>query len=248
MIAVAGALEQELPLRAAGLNVTFTDDLRPYRERKVRILNGAHTMTALAAFLAGHDTVRDCMQDPVVFAYVDRGIHEEILPTLELPRQELHEFAASVLERFDNPFIRHHLSSIALNSVSKYRARILPTVTDYVRARGTLPRRLTFALAALIAFYRGQTLEEGALVGERSGVPIACRTMPRCSSSSASHGPAPRRRTPQSFSELVRRTLARSRFLGQRPEYRSGRLQRSGLRALAAILRDGMRAALERVA
>ena len=88
-------LERELPLREAGLNVTLTDDVTPYRERKVRILNGAHTMTALAAFLSGKDTVRECMQDPLFFELLDRGIHEEILPTLELPRQELTEFAAS---------------------------------------------------------------------------------------------------------------------------------------------------------
>lgn len=165
------SLAEELPLREAGLNVVFTHDITPYRERKVRILNGAHTMTALAAFLAGKETVRDCMQDPLFSSFVERGIHDEILPTLKLPRPELLEFAEAVVERFDNPFIRHNLIGIALNSVSKYRARILGTVIDYVREQGKLPQRMTFALAALIVFYRGQGIVDGALVGERNGVP-----------------------------------------------------------------------------
>jgi tagaturonate reductase len=170
VIEARGSLEAELPLRQAGLNVTWTDDVRPYRERKVRILNGAHTMTALAAFLAGMNTVGECMADPLFSAFVERGVHDEILPTLELPRHELLEFADAVVERFRNPFIEHQLLSIALNSVSKYRARILGTVADHTRAQGRLPPRLSFAMAALIAFYRGREIAGGALIGERTGV------------------------------------------------------------------------------
>ena len=129
--------------------------MTPYRERKVRILNGAHTMTVLAAYLAGKETVRECMDDPLIRSYMQHGIEEEILPTLTLPRADLEAFAHSVTERFSNPFIKHYLLSISLNSVSKYKARILGTVLDYRRTQGRLPPRLTFALAALIAFYRG---------------------------------------------------------------------------------------------
>jgi len=173
------ALEDELPLGKAGLAVTFTSDLRPYRDRKVRILNGAHTMTALAAFLAGHDTVRGFMDDDLIRGYMDRGISDEILPTLllpppesttrALPRAELESFAAAVVERFRNPFIEHGLLSISLNSLSKYRARILPTVMDFIGMGDSPPPRLSFALAALCAFYRGREVEDGTLFGLRDG-------------------------------------------------------------------------------
>ena len=158
---------EELPLTRAGLNVTWTDDVNPYRDRKVRILNGAHTMTVLAAYLAGHDTVKECMDDPVVSGYLRAGLHDEIIPTLDLPRADLESFASAVLERFANPFVRHELLSIALNSTSKYRARVLPSLREYRSRKGELPPRLTFALAALIAFYRGTEIRDGALVGHR---------------------------------------------------------------------------------
>jgi tagaturonate reductase len=161
-------LESELPLREVGLDVVFTGDVGPYRERKVRILNGAHTMTVLAAYLAGLNTVGDCMNDAQFRAFIERGIAEEILPTLKLPAGELESFARSVAERFANPFIKHQLLSIALNSVSKFKARILGTILDYHNLRGTLPPRLVFSLAALIAFYRGQA-RDGTWVGTRAG-------------------------------------------------------------------------------
>jgi tagaturonate reductase len=249
VIATPRPLDDELPLRAAGLNVTFTHELRPYRERKVRILNGAHTMAALAAFLAGHDTVRACVQDPLFFRYIDRGIHEEILPTLELPRLELTDFAGSVLERFNNPFIRHYLASIALNSVSKYKARILPTVVDYVRARGSLPRRLTFALAALIAFYRGQKLENGALLAERDGVPYSIQDdAPVLEFFAEAWSRAAPPYTPEFCADLVRRTLARSDFWGRDLNTELSGFSEAVAGHLHAIMSAGVRSALERVA
>ncbi len=239
VIASPRPLEHELPLCEAGLNVIFTDDLRPYRERKVRILNGAHTMIALAGFLAGHDTVRDCLQDPLFFAFLERGIHQEILPTLELPRNELEAFAASVLERFDNPNIRHQLSSIALNSVSKYKARILPSVRDFVRARGSLPPRLTFALAALIAFYRGQ----------RDGVPFRLNDddavlefFSQAWSRSAPPHPA------EFCRDLVARTLARDDFWGADLNSELTGFTDAVSEHLHAITSGSIRSALERVA
>jgi tagaturonate reductase len=160
-------LEEELPLAAAGLGVVWTNDMTPYRERKVRILNGAHTMVALAAFLSGKDTVRECMEDPLFRGYLEGAIEREIAPTLSLPPEQVSSFAASVLERFESPFIRLQLLSISLNSVSKYKARILGTVLDNQRRFGRASPRLTFALAALAAFYRGRELGERALIGER---------------------------------------------------------------------------------
>lgn len=161
------ALAEELPLKQIGLDVVWTDNMKPYRDRKVRILNGAHTMTVLAAYLAGKNTVKECMDDELIARYMRGGIYEEIIPTLDLPEKELHDFAAAVSERFANPFIKHYLLSIALNSTSKFKARVLPSIQEYVKRRGMPPRRLSFALAALIAFYRGQTVRDGALIGHR---------------------------------------------------------------------------------
>jgi len=161
-------LEEELPFTKAGLNVIWTDDQTPYRERKVRILNGAHTMTVLAAYLYGKDTVKECMDDEVISLYIKKGIFEEIIPTLDLPKEELEEFANAVLERFSNPFIKHYLLSIALNSTSKFKTRVLPSITEYVNRVGKLPKILTFSMAALIAFYKGREIKGTSLVGTRN--------------------------------------------------------------------------------
>ena len=155
-------LENELPFRRAGFNVIFAESVKPYRDRKVRILNGAHTSTVLAAYLAGKDFVAECMQDPVISGFMKQSIHEEIIPTLTLPKQELETFAEAVVERFSNPFIKHALLSISLNSVSKFKARILPSIEQYVAGQGRVPAHLAFVLAALIAFYRGTEIKDAA--------------------------------------------------------------------------------------
>lgn len=177
---------EELPLHKAGLGVVWTRDMTPYRTRKVRILNGAHTSTALAAFLAGIDTVGDCVKDPVVGAYLRKAIFEEIIPTIDMPRAELETYAAAVLERFANPYIRHELISISLNSVSKFKARVLPSLTAaWRRAPGSAPV-LAFSLAALAAFYRGSKIEGNALLCARP----APRGAVAGASSAAAAGPA----------------------------------------------------------
>lgn len=162
-------LADEFPFHRAGLNVTWTRDVTPYRDRKVRILNGAHTMAAPAAFLAGKQTVRELVEDGVISEFLRRGIEEEIIPTLDSPRPELETFAADVRERFANPCIRHQLLSITPNSTSKFKVRALPSILEYVARKGSLPRRLTFSLAGLIAFYRGTEIRDGALIGSRDG-------------------------------------------------------------------------------
>lgn len=146
-------LAEELPLHKAGLPVIYTDNQKPYRERKVRILNGAHTSSVLGAYLAGEDIVRNMMVNPLTRAYVERAVYDELLPTVPLPKDEVRAFAEAVMERFENPFIDHALLSISLNSVSKWRARVLPGLKDNVAANGRLPSCLSFSLAALIAFY-----------------------------------------------------------------------------------------------
>ncbi len=160
-------LAKELPLEEAGLNVIWTDNMKPYRDRKVRILNGAHTMTVLAAYLCGLETVKECMEDKLISTYMKKGIFEEIIPTLDLKEEDLVRFAHDVLERFSNPFIKHYLLSISLNSVSKFKARVLPSLQEYILRKGKLPEMLTFSLASLIAFYRGKAMGENCLLGAR---------------------------------------------------------------------------------
>jgi tagaturonate reductase len=169
------ALAEELPLTQAGLDVVWTPDLQPFRTRKVRILNGAHTMTALPAFLAGLDTVRECVEDSLIGAYLRQGVFDEILPLLTLPADETRRFAEDVMERLANPYIKHNLISIALNSVAKYRVRVLPSLLESRAAHRRLPPALTFSLAALLAFYRGTEIADGALVGRRDGGPYAVK-------------------------------------------------------------------------
>ena len=168
-------ISAQFPLDKAGMHVVFTKNLRPYRERKVRILNGAHTSTVLAGYLMGKNIVRDCMHDPLIRNLMETIVFTEIVPTVKLPHQEAVDFANAVFERFDNPFIDHELLSISLNSVSKWKARILPTFRDNYVKTGRPPKYLTFSLAALMAFYTSDKLEKGALIGNRSGQPYAIR-------------------------------------------------------------------------
>ncbi|WP_113626341.1 tagaturonate reductase [Pectobacterium peruviense] len=154
-------LAEELRLNKLDLNVRIVDDIKPYKERKVAILNGAHTALVPVAFLAGLDTVGESMNDALVGKFVEKTIAEEIVPVLDLPHDELTSFAQAVLSRFRNPFIQHQLLSISLNGMTKFRTRILPQLLTYRERHGELPARLTFALAALIAFYRGERSGEG---------------------------------------------------------------------------------------
>ncbi len=149
------AVKEEIPAEACGLNIVFTDNMEPYRTRKVRILNGAHTSLVPVGYLYGIDKVRQSLEDEVVGSFLKDAIFEEICPTLDLPEAELNQFANDVLDRFRNPYLEHALISISLNSTSKYKTRVLPSVLEYIKRKGELPERLLFSLAALIAFYKG---------------------------------------------------------------------------------------------
>lgn len=162
--------EDELPTDKAGVNVIWTDDMSFYRTRKVRILNGAHTMTVLAAYQAGLNTVEECIKSPLIYPMMEKGLFEEIIPSMDGDKDQLVQYAKDVLERFANPYIVHLLMSISLNSVSKFKTRDLPSLLGYVEKKGELPSVLTFALAALISFYEGKITEDGtALIGNRNG-------------------------------------------------------------------------------
>jgi len=160
---------KELQLNKAGMPVVFTDNIVPYRERKVRVLNGAHTSSVLAAYLCGLDFVGDLMKDETMRAFLNAAVYDEIVPMVPLPESDVRAFADSVMERFENPFIKHSLLAISLNSVSKFKARILPTILDAYDKKGSLPSHLCFSLAALMTFYSGDK-GDGKLVGERDGV------------------------------------------------------------------------------
>lgn len=156
------------PAERAGLDVIFTNDITPYKTRKVRILNGAHTLSVLAAFLSGNTTVFEMMSDSVFEAFIEDTLKEEIIPFIKLPENEKNAFAKAVIERFKNPFLGHRLLDISLNSVSKYKARCLPSVIDYVKEKGFAPNNLSFSLAALLKFYDGKW-ENGEFTALRNG-------------------------------------------------------------------------------
>jgi tagaturonate reductase len=154
------SLKDELPIEKAGLNVKVVDDMTPYRTRKVRILNGPHTAMVPVAYLYGLETVGESVDHEVIGKYVHELIYDEIIPTLDLPQEELVEFADAIIERFRNPYVKHYLMSIALNSMSKYKTRDLLSLTEYLKRKGELPKKLVFSLAALIEFYKGKRGEE----------------------------------------------------------------------------------------
>ncbi len=166
----AGGREAEakeiFPLHKLFDGVVWSNDVATYRERKVRILNGAHTVSVLAGYLAGYDIVRDMLHDEAFSGLINLCLNNEVIPTIDLSEDVLKSFAASVLERFDNPFIDHKLLDISLNSVSKFKARCVGSFKDYYAKTGKSPSLLSFGLAALITFYNGR-FEGDAFIGTR---------------------------------------------------------------------------------
>ena len=132
----------------------------------MRILNGAHTSLVPYALLSGLDTVKSCMEDPIMREHIRKCVFEEIIPTLDLPREELNGYANQVLIRFSNPYIKHYLSSIALNSVSKFKVRVLPSILEYKKRFGKYPPTLCFSFAKLIEFYKNGTPNDDPIATE----------------------------------------------------------------------------------
>lgn len=148
-------LTRELKLEGLNLNILIVDDLKPYKMRKVGILNGAHTAMVPVAYLYGIDTVREAMENDDIRNFIELAIDEEIIPALDMDDKELREFKEAVINRFKNPYVKHMLMDISLNSMAKYKSRILPQVLETYKRTGKLPKRLLFSLAALIRFYKG---------------------------------------------------------------------------------------------
>ena len=162
-------LESRLPFKKAGVPVHVVADVTPYKKRKVRILNGAHTGFVLGAYLAGFDIVRDCMHNDNIRGFMNKMLNEEIIPILPLDKKDLDEFASAVQDRFNNPFINHELMSISLNSTAKWKARNMPSLLEYFEKFGKIPQCLAMSLAAYIAFYSNdiQELSDKGLVCKR---------------------------------------------------------------------------------
>lgn len=149
-------LEQKLKLNELPLNIKVVDDIKPYKERKVAILNGAHTAMVPVAYLAGIRTVRDVTTNPIFLSFIKDLIDNEVIPVLSQSPSELAAFASAVIDRFNNPYIEHELISISLNSLTKFKTRLLPQLISYVNQYNKIPYCISFSLAALIVFYRGE--------------------------------------------------------------------------------------------
>ena len=156
------ALRKEFPAEKAGLHVLIAESEAPYHERKVTLLNGPHTVLSPVAYLSGVNIVRDACHHPVISKYIHKVQFEELMQTLNLPMDELKQFAADVLERFDNPYVDHQVTSIMLNSFPKYQTRDLPGVKIYLERKGELPKGLVLGLAAIITYYKGGVRADGA--------------------------------------------------------------------------------------
>ena len=162
VIEAPASIADEFPADKAGLNVLFVPSEEPYHERKVTLLNGPHTVLSPVAYLSGINIVRDACLHPVVGKYINKVMCEELMETLNLPKEELQKFAADVLERFVNPFVDHQVTSIMLNSFPKYETRDLPGLKTYLARKGELPKGLVLGLAAIITYYKGGVRADGA--------------------------------------------------------------------------------------
>ncbi|MDR1343615.1 MAG: tagaturonate reductase [Prevotellaceae bacterium] len=155
VIEAPASVANEFPADKAGLNVLFVPSEKPYHERKVTLLNGPHTVLSPVAYLSGVDTVREACEHEVIGKFIRRVMYDELLPTLDLPKAELEAFADAVLDRFRNPFVKHFVTSIMLNSFPKFKTRDLPGIKIYLERKGCLPKALVLGLAAICVYYRG---------------------------------------------------------------------------------------------
>ena len=233
-----------IPFAEAGLNLVWTSNQTPYRSRKVRFLNGGHTSSVLAAYLAGFDFVDRMTADPLFGRYLRTALFEEVFPTVQLPDDEKRAFAESIIDRFLNPFANHQLISISLNSISKWQVRVLPSLLDYRAAAGKLPKVLTFSLAALLAFYRGTEGADGKWAGQRDkgAYPISddadkIKFINECYKELDADG---------DYAKFVRSILARTDFWGQDLNAVPG-LPDAVAADLAAIRNNGAAAAVKQL-
>ncbi|MEX1377495.1 MAG: tagaturonate reductase [Eubacteriales bacterium] len=161
-------VKKELHLES-NVEIVMSEDIEPYKQRKVRILNGAHTSTVMGGYLCGKNIVAECMHDDDIRNYMLSCIYDEIIPNIDLDQKQLEDFAASVVSRFKNPFLNHKLLDICLNSTSKWRARVLPSFMDYYESEGKIPEKLTMSFAMYISFYKGLKKDDNGYYNFRDG-------------------------------------------------------------------------------
>lgn len=149
-------VQKEFPAEKAGLDVKFVKDMTRFREQKVQVLNGCHTGSYAVSYLSGLETVREAFENLEVGNFMKELVYDEVLPILDGSEKELRSFAHKILERFRNPYIRHLWQSIALNAMSKWETRNLPSMLNYYNANGMLPQKQVFSLAAMIAYFKGE--------------------------------------------------------------------------------------------
>ena len=229
-------ISADLPLPQCDLPVIFTDNQKPYKQRKVRILNGAHTSFVPAAFQYGYDYVLDAMNDELILNFMQKTLYDEVIPTLALPKDDLMAFAEAVTGRFKNPYIKHALLSICLNSVSKWRARCMPSLLGYIEKEGKLPERLTFSLASLMGLYHGGKLVDGKLECLRNGQTYVLQDDAAVLEFFANNSDKP-------ACEMAKLFLSNESFFGQDLTLIPGLLD-SVACALEEILAKGMRAVM----
>ena len=153
-----GKIADLLPAGHHNIDIILTDDIAYYKKRKVRVLNGSHTNLVAVGLLLGAETVYDCMTNETLYRFFRTSL-EEIVPFVSSDRSMTERFAADVEERFRNPYLNHQLTSIALNSISKWRARVLPTFRDFFAANGQIPEHLTVGFSCLMHLYRTKYAE-----------------------------------------------------------------------------------------
>lgn len=163
-------LKQRIPFDQINEQILVVDDIQPYRLRKVRILNGGHTLMLAPAILSGKEIVKEAIDDKFIGTFLSESIFNEVNQTLGLDETELKNFAEEVFDRFRNPFIKHHLASIALYFVSKFKVRVLPSILTYVERNNKLPLNLTFSLASLIRFYQGSFGEKSLPLNDEEAI------------------------------------------------------------------------------
>ena len=163
-------LKEKLPFHKTDLDVKIVKDMQPFRTRKVRILNGAHTAMVPFSILYGNKTVKESVDEVFTGPFIRTLVYDEIIPTLDMDRAELEAFAEAVFDRFKNPFIIHQLSSIALNSISKFKVRVLPSLLEFVKRKNCLPMHMVFAFACLIRFYKGSYNEQALPVNDNAKI------------------------------------------------------------------------------
>lgn len=164
VIEAPAEISKEFPADKAGLHVLFVPSEAPYHERKVTLLNGPHTVLSPTGYLSGLNTVKECCEDPLIGRFVHKVMFEELMETLNLPKDELEKFASDVMDRFRNPFVKHFVTSIMLNSFPKYKTRDLPGLKVYLERKGELPKGLVFGLAAICTYYKGGKRGEDEIV------------------------------------------------------------------------------------